>query len=85
MHKLVKFSLNPGKVHFEGLLDLFRFIRDNKTLVLKYYSDMKYVPLSDLLIQAIINTDNHLMAFSGSSWQDCPDTGRNTGAYIIFY
>ena len=25
------------------------------------------------------------MAFSGSSWQDCPDTGRSTGAYIIFY
>ena len=25
------------------------------------------------------------MAFSDSSWQDCPDTGRNTGAYIIFY
>ena len=25
------------------------------------------------------------MAFSDSSWQDCPDTGRGTGAYIIFY
>ena len=25
------------------------------------------------------------MAFSGSSWQDCPDTVRSTGAYIIFY
>ena len=25
------------------------------------------------------------MAFSNSSWQDCPDTGRSTGAYIIFY
>ena len=25
------------------------------------------------------------MAFSDSSWQDCPDTGRSTGAYIIFY
>ena len=23
--------------------------------------------------------------FSDSSWQDCPDTGRSTGAYIIFY
>ena len=26
-----------------------------------------------------------LMAFSDSSWQDFPDTGRSTGAYIIFY
>ena len=25
------------------------------------------------------------MDFSGSSWQDCPDTVRITGAYIIFY
>ena len=25
------------------------------------------------------------MAFSDSSWQDCPETGRSIGAYIIFY
>ena len=25
------------------------------------------------------------MDFSDSSWQDCPDTGRSTGAYISFY
>ena len=25
------------------------------------------------------------MDFSNSSWQDCPDTGRSTGAYIIVY
>ena len=25
------------------------------------------------------------MAFSDSSWKDCPDTVRITGAYIIFY
>ena len=25
------------------------------------------------------------MAFSNSSWQDCPDTGRSTGYYIIYY
>ena len=25
------------------------------------------------------------MDFSDSSWQDCLDTGRSTGAYIIFY
>ena len=25
------------------------------------------------------------MDFSDSNWQDCPDTGRSTGAYIIFY
>ena len=25
------------------------------------------------------------MAFYDSSWKDCPDTGRSTGAYNIFY
>ena len=25
------------------------------------------------------------MAFYDSSWKDCPDTGRITGAYNIFY
>ena len=35
VHKLAKFTANPGKVHFEGLVHLLRYIRDNKTLGLK--------------------------------------------------
>ena len=35
VHKLSKFSDNPGKVHFEGLVHLLRNIRDNKTFGLK--------------------------------------------------
>ena len=31
VHKLAKFSVNPGKVNFEGLVHLLRYIRDNKT------------------------------------------------------
>ena len=46
---------------------------------------MKDAPLSDLFIQANINTENQLMSFSGSSWQDFPDTGISTGACMIFY
>ena len=42
-------------------------------------------PVTDLLRKSSIKTDNHLMAFSDSSWQDFPDTGRSTVAYIIFY
>ena len=30
VHKLAKFSENPGKVHFEGLVNLLRYIRDFK-------------------------------------------------------
>ena len=64
---------------------MLRYIRDNKTLGLKYYADLNDAPVTDLLRQASITTNNSLMAFSDSSWQDCPDTGRSTGAYIIYY
>ena len=40
VQKLAKFSANPGKEIFEGLVHLLRYIRDNKTLGLKYYSDL---------------------------------------------
>ena len=59
--------------------------RDNITLRLNYYANMKDSHLYDLLRQAIINTKNQLMDFSDSSWQDCPDTGRSTRSYIILY
>ena len=85
VHKLAKFSANPGKVHFEGLVHLLRYIRYNKTLCLKYYADLNDAPVTDLLSQANIKTKNHLMYFYHYNWQDCPDTGRSTGAYIIFY
>ena len=46
---------------------------------------MKDEPLSNLLRHANIKTENQLIAFSDSSWQDFTDTGRSTGSYIIFY
>ena len=67
VHKLSKFSANPDKVHFEGLIHLLRYIRDNKTLGLKYYADLNDAPITDLLRQANIKTKIHLMAFSDSS------------------
>ena len=80
VHKLEKFSSNPGKVHFEGLIHFLRYIRDKKTLGLKYYADLNDAPVTDVLRQANIKTKNHLMVFYDSSWQDCPDTGINTVA-----
>ena len=37
------------------------------------------------MIQASINTKNQLIDFSDYIWQDWADTGRSTGAYIVFY
>ena len=49
---------------------------------LKYYANLNDAPVTDLLRQVNLNTKNQLMDFSDSSWQDFPDTGRSTGAYI---
>ena len=67
------------------MVELLGYIQDNNNLVFKYYANTKYATLSDLLRQANINTKNQMMAFSDSSWQYFPDTGRSTVAYIIFY
>ena len=64
---------------------MLRYIRDNNNLGLKYYADLNDAPVTDLLRQANIKTKNHLIDFSDSSWQDFPETGRSTGAYIILY
>ena len=49
------------------------------------YGDINDAQIPSLLRKPGIKTENHLMNFSDYSWQDCPDTGRSTGAYIIFY
>ena len=45
---------NPGKVHFEGLVHLLRYIRDNKNLGLKYFVRIYNTPIFDLLRHARI-------------------------------
>ena len=68
VHKLAKFSSNPGKVNFEVLVHLLRYIRDNKDVGLKYYVDMNDALVSDILRQASIKNENQLMFFSDYIW-----------------
>ena len=63
MQKLARFSSKPDKLHLEGLVHILRYIRENKTLGLKYYANINDAPVSDLFIQARIKTKNHLMDF----------------------
>ena len=51
----------------------------------KYCADMKDAPLSEMLIQANIKTENKLIVVSYSCQKYCPDTVISTKAYIIFY
>ena len=46
---------------------------------------MNDAPVSGILRQASIYTENKLMDFSDSSWKYCPETGIITGSYIISY
>ena len=57
----------------------------NRTLGLDYYANINDAPVSDLLRQASIKTDNKLMDFSDYSWQYFLKTGISKEAYIIFY
>ena len=61
-----------------------RYIRENKTLGLKYHDEMKDEPLSNLLRKDSISTENQLMVFSDYSWQYFPDIDRSIVSYIIF-
>ena len=63
VHKLEKFSSNPGKGNFEGLVHLLGTLGKIRIWV-KYYADMKDATLSDMLGQDNIKTKNQLMAFS---------------------
>ena len=51
---------------------------------MRYYAKIEDTHLSNLLITSRIITDNQLVVLSGSIWQYCQDTGRSTGAYIVF-
>ena len=58
VQKLAKISANTGKVHFKGLIHLLIYIRDNTTLGMKYYAYLNDAPVTDLLRQANIKTNN---------------------------
>ena len=49
-----------------------------------YYVKIEDEPSYELLRQASIKTEKQLVVLSGSIWQYCQDTGRSTGAYIVF-
>ena len=62
-----KVSSNSDRVHFEGLVNLLRYIRDKKNLGLEYYAKIEDAPLYDLLRQVIINSDKQFMVLSDYS------------------
>ena len=61
------------------------YIRDKTNFWLTYYAKIDYSYLSDILRQASIKSLNNTLVIFYSRYQDCTDTGRSTGSWIVFY
>jgi len=85
VNKLAKYTRKPGKVHFEALLHLLRYLRDNSLYGVRFYSNIVESPIYRMLLKQKIDEKHLLFGFTDSSWNDDQDSGRSTGCFIITY
>ena len=82
-NKLAKSANNPGMKDFDALMHLFGYLRKYPDYAIRFYRNVKQSPVYEICTRHKIQMTN-LIAFSDTSWQDCPDTGRSTSGYKIF-
>ena len=82
--KLAKACLQPGLKDFDALFWLLGYLRKNPAYGIRFYPTPSKSPVNELLRTHEIEA-NEITAFSDASWQDCPDTGRSTIGYLVFY
>jgi hypothetical protein len=85
VNKLAKYTRKPGKTHFDALIHTLRYLRDNCNLGVTFYSDVTRSPVYQILKEQQLATNHFLFTFSDSSWNDDIDTGRSTGAFLVYY
>jgi hypothetical protein len=68
-----RFNNNPGRQHWEGVKNIFRYLKGTSTLGITYGNN-KYVPVCDR---------NRLIAFSDSDWGGCLDSRKSVSGYAI--
>ena len=82
--KLSKACITPGIKDYEALMWTLGYLRKRPNYGLKFYSNYQSTPVFKLLMANKINP-TELIAFSDSSWQDCPDTSRSTQGNLCFF
>ncbi len=85
IRKLAKLMIRPGRNHCAATAHLLRHLRCNtRTGGVTHYADISQAPVTKLLASIGAPTDFPIVMFADSAWQDCPDTSRSTGCYLIF-
>ena len=85
--KLARFMQYPGKYHFKLLRHLLRHLQCHRNQgAIKFYSNTTQSPLYRYMNTTgnEIHANSPIICFTDSSFQDCPDTARSTGGYLIF-
>ena len=82
--KLAKACVCPGDKDYKALLHLIGYLKSKPDLALKFYPDRHKNPIYDICLANNIRYSD-LTIFTDASWQDCPDTGKSTVGYMIFY
>ena len=82
-NKLAKSSTDPGVKDYEALLHVFGYLRAFPDYGIKFYANVVQSPVHQICQRLKIPTTD-IVAFTDSSWQDCPDTGRSTTGFKIF-
>jgi hypothetical protein len=85
VNKLAKYMRKPGKVHFEALIHLLRYLRDNSSYGICFYSIIKDAPIYQMLLAQKIEEKHLMFGFTDSSWNDDQDSGYSTGCFVITY
>ena len=82
--KLAKACVCPGDKDYTALIWLLGYIKFRPNLGIKFYPDGINNPIHEICKENHIPYTD-LVIFTDASWQDCPDTGRSTIGYMIFY
>ena len=85
VNKLAKFTHCPSEYHLKCAVHLLCYLRDFPTYGIRFYSDWTHSRTYRTLQVHNIPSESTIVGYSDSSWQDCPDTARSTGGYIITF